>query len=346
VDVDGNVRGLIDDTEHDSARQSCEYLHVSYCNQSCGQTCNPDGQPPPAYVHTDWCNGTCGEQCATVSGAPVTPVKPHTTAPNHSGGHAAPDTTHRQRGPRSTVRAAATGPSHQPPAPAGVASAAGVPPPAPESQTQANTGTVVAHWRANVTETNPKTGKVYTNSYLEIDESLNMTHLQLLRKLKQYGNRPGGPGTVPGLKSGGQSTGKVGFTRTWHIKVSEIDLHHLHGSLDAFIATFASKSADMNNGTPVQLAVQGITALPPLKLKLVLSGTQVGIQGATYLASKFFDIKMLGSNAANGNETFSWESGENVYACNMPWARAHVRGLLETAIAQHMPGRDMQVVDV
>jgi len=36
-----------------------DYIHLSFCNGSCGGVCNPDGQ----YVHQSFCNGSCSGQC-------------------------------------------------------------------------------------------------------------------------------------------------------------------------------------------------------------------------------------------------------------------------------------------
>ena len=172
-------------------------------------------------------------------------------------------------------------------------------------------------------------------SYLEIDEAENMQHKQVLSKLKQYGNREPGPHAVPGLKSGGEPSGKVGFMRTWKMRISETDLHLHHRSLQSFIDTFSSRSADVNNGTKLSLQVNGIDRLPPVKLKVVVSGDQVGFQGATYLASKFFDLKKLGST--DDQVTFAWESTEKVYVCLKSWSKEHVHGLLDDAVRSHMP---------
>merc|ERR1712232_1113294 len=111
VGEDGNVKGLIDDTEQaqeeeeitqettnlqenshteDTAitNESPTYVHIGYCNGTCENQCNPNGQPKPPYTHVFWCNGSCGEVCAgvrttsendtTVQDAPATPP---TTAP-------------------------------------------------------------------------------------------------------------------------------------------------------------------------------------------------------------------------------------------------------------------------
>ena len=72
--------------------------------------------------------------------------------------------------------------------------------------------------------------------------------------------------------------------------------------------SFSSRSADVNNGKKLSLQVNGIDRLPPAKLRVVVSGDQVGFQGATYLASKFFDLKKLGST--DDQVTFAWESTE------------------------------------
>ena len=97
-----------------------------------------------------------------------------------------------------------------------------------------------------------------------------------------------------------------------------------------------------HQGVPVPLEIVGIGALPPVELKVVTSGTQVGIQGATYLASKFFDLKKLGSD--NGKETFSWEAADFVYVCNVgSWSPEHVAGLLRDATAARMPNIVVQI---
>ena len=86
----------------------------------------------------------------------------------------------------------------------------------------------------------------------------------------------------------------------------------------------------------------GLVELPPLQLRILTNGAQVGIQGATYLAGKLgVDFSKLGGN---GRETFRWEPTSKVYACNQPWSKEHVHGLLKAAVEQHMPGRNVAVV--
>ena len=80
-------------------------------------------------------------------------------------------------------------------------------------------------------------GKEYSGYYLQIDEEHNIQFITVLGAIKKWGNRPPGPHYIPGLKSGGPHTGQVGFTRTWKIRISETDLHLLHGSLATFKVT-------------------------------------------------------------------------------------------------------------
>ena len=118
---------------------------------------------------------------------------------------------------------------------------------------------------------------------------------------------------------------------------------HLHyGTLQAFIDAWTRQTAAANNGVPVPLHVAGIDALPPLRLRVVTSSGQVGIQGSTFVASKFFDIKRLGATGPMP-DTFTWESEDKVYVCNQPWTQEHVRQLLVAAAARHMPNARVEV---
>lgn len=56
-DAGGNCSNASSDAESDDG-----YIHIGYCNGSCGGRCNPDGQKPK-YKHQSWCTGECGEQC-------------------------------------------------------------------------------------------------------------------------------------------------------------------------------------------------------------------------------------------------------------------------------------------
>ena len=60
-------------------------------------------------------------------------------------------------------------------------------------------------------------------------------------------------------------------------------------------------------------------------VRVVTDGAHVGIQGATYLTSKFIDLKKLGST--DGQPTFSWETLGKVYACLKQWSKEHVHDL-------------------
>ena len=128
-----------------------------------------------------------------------------------------------------------------------------------------------------------------------------MPWLHVLRGIRAYGNNPPGPGVVPGLKGTGAPV-KVGFKSAYKIRASLHDLLVHHKTLTAFKESFATRAMAANNGVPVPLEIVGIDTFPPVELKIVTSGAQVGIQGATYLASKFIGLKKLGST--DGKETF------------------------------------------
>ena len=96
-----------------------------------------------------------------------------------------------------------------------------------------------------------------------------------------------------------------------------------------------------HNGVSIPLEIVGIDELPPVSLRVVTNGTQVGIQGATYLVSKFFDIKRLG--ASGSTATFSWEADDKVYVCHEPWSQDRVRDLLIEATTRQMPGINVAV---
>merc|ERR1712159_122568 len=127
---------------------------------------------------------------------------------------------------------------------------------------------------------------------------------------------------------------KVGYKRLYKVRISEVDLHYHHRSLQGFRDSWAAKSAAVNNGVSIPLEIVGIEELPPVSLRVVTNGTQVGIQGATYLVSKFFDIKRLG--ATGSTATFSWEADDKVYVCHEPWSQDRVRDLLIEATTRQM----------
>ena len=127
VDENGDLNDFIDDTG-DGSDGLPAYVHLSYCDHTCGDMCNPDGQPaapPPPYEHVNWCTGACGNICANSTQHPPTGIV--TTPP-----------------PKSTKAAAAAATARK-----------------RQVVPQPNDA-VVARWFSNFTETNPTTNKQYT----------------------------------------------------------------------------------------------------------------------------------------------------------------------------------------
>ena len=87
----------------------------------------------------------------------------------------------------------------------------------------------------------------------------------------------------------------------------------------------------------------GLDEIPPLALRVVTDGDQVGIQGATWVASKFFDFKRLGATTTTGATTFSWEAPGKVYACTEHWSKEHVNEVLTAAVRTHMRKHNVQI---
>ena len=54
-----------------------DYVHATFCNKTCQNQCNPNGQPAPVYRHVSWCNGTCENSCNTTPAAPQQPPQSH-----------------------------------------------------------------------------------------------------------------------------------------------------------------------------------------------------------------------------------------------------------------------------
>ena len=146
-----------------------------------------------------------------------------------------------------------------------------------------------------------------------------------------YGNNDPGPNALPGLRSGG-TPARRGWFAYYNIRISMEDLYILYGSLAAFKAAWNEKSAIANQGNPIPLDIIGLTDLPPLSLRVLTNGGKVGIQGDTWVASKFFPLRRLG--AAEGQpDTFAWEKSAKVFVCKRGWSVDHVRQLITAAAA-------------
>ena len=74
------------------------------------------------------------------------------------------------------------------------------------------------------------------------------------------------------------------------------------------------------------------------------NGHQVAIGRDTYLLSQFFDIKTLGSTVAGGPPTFLFQKPAKVFVCTKQWDKNHIKQLLQSAIAQHLPNTTANVV--
>lgn len=139
---------------------------------------------------------------------------------------------------------------------------------------------------------------------------------------------------------------KRGFRSLYRIRITDADLYVNYGSLQDFKDAFAAKTADVNGGIPVPINIAGIDNLPPIQLSVVASEGQVGIQGATWVVSQFFELKKLGS-ATHDDETFTWAKDTKTYVCNkQAWSKEHVFRLLEDAKAAHMPHINLQIKKV
>lgn len=249
--------------------------------------------------------------------------------------------------PASTAAHAAT---FIPPAAPATAAAAPAPAPAPASATAQPTAAddsafegVTAHWRQALHEVNPNTGKEYYFTGLEIIEADNQQWLQILRAIKIYGKREPGPNALAGLRSGGAFT-TVGWKRMYTLRISDMDLRILHTTLQGFRSAWATRTAAVNNSTPVPLRITGIgDALTRPRVDVMTSPEgQVAIGGATFLLKKSgVTIDTLGTN--DGARTFSWESDAKVYVCDKPWSAAQVRQLVAEAVAARMPAHNVDV---
>ena len=202
---------------------------------------------------------------------------------------------------------------------------------------------VIARWFGMLLEVNPKTQKEYYFTGLQIAERENLSNLGILKLLKIYGNRAPGPHAIAGLKSGGAGE-KDGFRTFYNIRIAETALHLEHTSLQGFREVFARQSAAVNNGVPVPLEIVGITELPTAQVRVVTSGNQVGLQGATYLLSKLINIRRVGVVGNSAVDTFTWEAGDKVYVCNQPWSAQRVYELLLEAKQTHFPTRNIDIV--
>ena len=62
---------------------------------------------------------------------------------------------------------------------------------------------------------------------------------------------------------------------------------------------------------------------------------QVGIHGDTFVASKYFDLKTMGSS--DGKVTFEWNKHSYTWVCTVPaWTKEHITKLLSAAISANM----------
>ena len=127
----------------------------------------------------------------------------------------------------------------------------------------------------------------------------------------------------------------------------------------AFKTAFENAAAAANNGVSVPLEVIGIEVLPQPKLtvclhplrpclvwliaamQVVCADAQVGIQGDTFVAGKYFDLKTLG--AANGEVAFQWEKQSATWVCTKSWSKQHVARLLTDAVRTHMHELNVKV---